>query len=296
MDRQDDSLLWASFDHRLVKTGDLRFHIVEAGAGDPVILLAGFPQSCYAWRRVMPLLAATHRVIAVDLPGQGDSDKPAGGYDTRTAAHRIHELVRALGLIRYTLVGHDIGAWIAYPYAAEFSEELVGAVLLDANIPGITLPPTFALSYERNWRSWHFLFNTVEDLPEALLTGRERVLIEWFFSKKTANATATFSRADIDEYERAYRTLGGWRGMLGYYRAVFEDMEQNKRYAGTSISTPVLALGGEFGSAPDIYEALRPLCTDISGGIVSHSGHYIPEEEPQALHGRILNFLNAKSG
>ena len=193
-------------------------------------------------------------------------------------------------------MGHDIGAWIAYPYAAEFSEDLAGAVLLDANIPGITLPPTLTLSYERNWRNWHFLFNTVEDLPEALLTGRERVLIEWFFGKKTANATATFSRADIDEYERAYSTLGGLRGMLGYYRAVFQDMEQNKNYAATAIGTPVLALGGEFGSAPDIYGALRPLCTDISGGVVPHSGHYIPEEEPQALHSRILNFLKAKSG
>lgn len=294
--RQDDGALWQSFNHRLVKAGEVRFHVVEAGTGEPVILLAGFPQSCYAWRRVMPLLAATHRAIAVDLPGQGDSDKPVGGYDTRTAAHRIHELTRALGLSRYTLVGHDIGAWITYPYAAEFPDELAGAVLLDANIPGITLPPTLTLSYERNWRNWHFLFNTVEDLPEALLTGRERVLIEWFFGKKTANATATFSQADIDEYERAYRTLGGLRGMLGYYRAVFEDTEQNKRYAEAPIRTPVLALGGEFGSAPDIYEALSPLCSDIRGGIVPGSGHYIPEEEPVVLHRRILDFLKASSG
>ena len=295
MARPNDNALWTSFDHRLVTAGGMRFHIVEAGTGDPVILLAGFPQSCYAWRRVMPLLAATHRTIAVDLPGQGDSDKPADGYDTRTAAHRIHDLVHTLGLTRYALVGHDIGAWIAYPYAAEFSAELTGAVLLDANIPGITLPPSLTLSHENNWRNWHFLFNTLQDLPEALLAGRERVLIQWFFGKKTANPTATFSRADIDECQRAYSALGGLRGMLAYYRAVFQDMEQNKTYAATPIAAPVLALAGEFGSALDIHQALRPLCTDISGGIVPRSGHYIPEEEPLALHGRILDFLQAKS-
>jgi hypothetical protein len=136
-------------------------------------------------------------------------------------------------------------------------------VLLDANIPGVTLRPTIQLGFEQNWRTWHFLFNTIPDLPEALLTGRERVLIEWFFQWKTANPAATFSTADIDEYERVYRKLGTLKSMLGYYRAVFEDMAQNSELAKTKVQSPILALGGEKGSAPDRPKVLASMMMEF---------------------------------
>ncbi len=165
-------------------------------------------------------------------------------------------------------------------------------MLLDANIPGVTLRPTLTLAPD-NWRSWHFLFNAVPDLPEALFAGRERILIEWFFGRKTANPSATFTAADIDEYERVYRALGGTRGMLGYYRAVLEDIEQNKDLAGRPIATPILALGGDVGSVPDIYEAMKPLGTNIRGGEIPDCGHYIPEEQPEVLAARMLAFFDS---
>jgi pimeloyl-ACP methyl ester carboxylesterase len=163
-------------------------------------------------------------------------------------------------------------------------------VLLDGNIPGVTLQPNLTLGPD-NWRNWHFLFNPIPDLPEALLQGRERILIEWFFSRKTANPAATFTREDIDEYERVYASLGGMRGMLGYYRAVLEDMEQNAELATRKLRIPVLAFGGDAGSAPDLYERLQPFCADIRGGLIRDSGHYIPEEQPQAIAHEIIAFL-----
>ncbi|GAB2780966.1 alpha/beta fold hydrolase [Amycolatopsis magusensis] len=275
--------------HRMVSAGDLRWHIVEAGEGPTVVLAAGFPQSVYAWRRVVPLLAGNHHVIAVDLPGQGDSDKPVGGYDTWTTAERLHDLLARLGEDRYVLVGHDVGAWVGYPFAHRYPERLRGLVLLDGNIPGVTLRPTITLGPD-NWRNWHFLFNPIPDLPEALLSGRERVLIEWFFSRKTANWRETFTREDIDEYERAYATHGGLRGMLGYYRAVLEDIERNTTLMHQQITVPVLALGGEVGSAPDLYESMKPLAADVRGGVIAGSGHYIPEEKPAELVAEIARF------
>ena len=279
------------FRHRMVSAADLRFHFVEGGVGPTVILLAGFPQSWYAWRRVMPILAPRYSVVAVDLPGQGDSDKPSGGYDTRTTGERIRTLIKTLGHNRYFMAGHDIGSWIAYPYAARYPDELARLVLLDANIPGVTLRSTIQLGFEQNWRTWHFLFNTIPDLPEALLQGRERVLIEWFFQRKTANPAGTFSTADIDEYERVYRKLGNLSGMLGYYRAIFEDMKQNAELAAAKVKIPVLALGGDGGSAPDIYEVMKPLCEDVRGGVIKDCGHYIPEEQPEALAAKMIEFF-----
>lgn len=281
------------FRHCRVEAAGLAFHLVEGGQGPAIVLLAGFPQSWYAWRKVMPLLSDDYRVIAIDLPGQGDSDKPMDGYDTHTAGERIHTLLGVLGLKEYFLVGHDIGAWIAYPYTVRYPEEVRRLALLDGNIPGVTLRPTLTISPD-NWKSWHFLFHIVPDLPEALYRGNERVLIEWFFSKKSSNKAGIFTRADISEYERVYQTLGAMRGMLGYYRAVHDDIAQNASLHGTKLKTPLLALGGSMGSAPDIYETMKPLAEHIEGGVLDDCGHYIPEEKPEEL-ARLLRDFFAKA-
>lgn len=278
------------FEHRMVAAAGLRFHLVEGGTGDPVVLIAGFPQSWYAWRRVMPLLARHHRVIAIDLPGQGDSDKPVDGYDTRTTGERIHALLKVLGHDRYFIGAHDIGAWVAYPYAARHGDEVRRLVLLDANIPGVTLRPTVDVGPD-NWKNWHFFFHPVPDLPEALLAGRERLYIEWFFHRKTANPAATFSVADIDEYERVYRMTGNLRGALAYYRAVFEDIRQNQELADVRLRTPILALGGDVGMSPNIFEAMKPLGENVQGGVVANCGHYMPEEQPEVIAERMLAFF-----
>ncbi len=290
----------AYFDHNgaplrrhFVNSWGIRFHYLRAGKGPTVVLIAGFPQTVYAWRKVIPLLSEHYDVIALDLPGQGDSDKPTAGYDTATAARRVNGFLKTIGVGRHFLVGHDVGSWVAYPYAHEFKTELDGVVFLDANIPGVTLQPFINVADPDYWRNWHFLFNIVEDLPEALLKDRERFLIEWFFNKKTAVAMETFSAADVDEYTRAYSSLGGMRGMLGYYRAVIEDMAYNKNLFETKIEPPVLALGGDAGSAPNIFEAMKPLASNLSGGVIENSGHYIPEEQPVALAAQLSTFFGS---
>lgn len=285
-----------SFSRRFVRSGDMRFHIVDGGVGPTVVLIAGFPQTAYAWRRVQPLLAGSYRTIAIDLPGQGYSDKPLDGYDTQTAATRINAVLKTLGVGRHFYVGHDIGSWVAYPYAHQYAADLDGVVFIDGNIPGITLKPEVSVTAPSNWRSWHFLFNAVDDLPEALIAGRERILIEWFFNKKTANAMTTFSAADIDEYVKAYASLGGLRGMLGYYRAVEEDMRQNQALFVNKLKTPVLALGGDVGSAPTIHELMKPLCKTLSGGVIQDCGHYIPEEQPEVLAAELTRFFETCLG
>src|SRR5258708_22718518 len=102
----------------MISAASIRFHLVEGGAGPTVIFMAGFPQSWYAWRRVMPILAARYTVIAIDLPGQGDSDKPTDGYDTRTIGERVNALIKTLGHNRYFMAGHAIGCWGAASFAA----------------------------------------------------------------------------------------------------------------------------------------------------------------------------------
>jgi pimeloyl-ACP methyl ester carboxylesterase len=268
--------------HRMVSASGLRWHVVEAGSGPTIVLAGGFPQNVHAWRHVISLLAPHWHVVAVDLPGQGDSEKPPDGYDTWTAAQRLHDLLAELGHQRYLLVGHDIGAWVSYPFAHRYPASLSGVVFIDGNIAGLSQPETVPIG-PAGWRSWHFLFNAIPDLPEALLSGRERVLIEWFFSQKTASWRETFTAEDIAEYERTLAAPGGLRGMLGYYRAVQENIERNKELRKALIQVPMLAIGGEFGSSPGLAEDMRQLGVDVTGTTISGTGHYIPEEKPQEL-------------
>ena len=101
-------------EHHNAEVRGIRLHYVTAGSGPPVVLLAGWPETWYAWRHVIPLLAPHFTVIAPDLRGQGDSERPLGGYDTASLAADIHALVRQLGYRTIRLAGHDVGAWTAY--------------------------------------------------------------------------------------------------------------------------------------------------------------------------------------
>ncbi|MGJ5047650.1 alpha/beta fold hydrolase [Bradyrhizobium oligotrophicum] len=273
------------FTHRFETVDGVRLHYVSGGppAGDVVVLLAGFPESWFAWRKVMPLLGSRYRVIAVDVPGQGDSDRPADGYDTQALATAVHRLLQQLGLTSYHLVGHDIGAWVAYPYAALFEAEVRSLALLDAGIPGVTLPEALPFAPDRAWRTWHFAFHAVADLPEMLIHGRERDYLAWFLRRKGASPEA-FSECDLDEYARVLTKAGGLRAGLAYYRAAALSALQNRELkARGRLKPPVLAVGADQGSIVDMAAPLREVADQVEGITISSCGHYIPEEQPAVL-------------
>jgi pimeloyl-ACP methyl ester carboxylesterase len=281
------------FAHRFATVDGVRLHYVTGGRPDGplVVLLAGFPESWFAWRKVMTRLAPDYRIIAPDLPGQGDSDRPARGYDTRSLADSIHGLLRQLGAERYAMAAHDVGAWVAYPYAALFGDEVRRLALLDAGIPGITLPDALPTHPDRAWRTWHFLFHAVPDLPETLITGRERAYLDWFLRRKTANPQ-TFSDTDIDEYLRVFLRDGSLRAGLAYYREAALSAQQNRALvAGGKLAMPVLALGADQGSIVDMASPLRDYASDLRGQVMANCGHFIPEEQPDATARVLAGFF-----
>ena len=285
------------FEHRFETVDGVRLHYVIGGRADGkiMVLLAGFPESWFAWRKVMPLLAAAYRIIAPDLPGQGDSDRPMGGYDTQTLATRVRGLLQKIGIGQYFLVAHDVGAWVAYPYAALFGGEVRRLVLMDAGIPGITLPEALPTAPDRAWRTWHFAFHAIPDLPEMLIAGREREYLDWFLRRKTANPE-TFSDADVAEYLRVFIKDGGLRAGLAYYRAAALSAEQNRQLSAKGkLQMPVLALGSDQGSIADMASPLRAFAEEVHGGVIANCGHFLPEEQPAAVAGELNAFIGASS-
>ncbi|MFJ9041138.1 alpha/beta fold hydrolase [Streptomyces sp. NPDC102406] len=283
----------AGFTHRWVDADGVRLHAVDGGRpdGPAVVLLAGFPQSWWAWRKVMPTLADRFRVIAVDLPGQGHSERPERGYDTHTVAAHVHAAVRALGVSTYWLAAHDIGAWVAFSLALRYESDLRGVALLDAGIPGVTLPDTIPTDPERAWKTWHFAFHLVPDLPETLLTGREREYVGWFLKAKS-HSPDTFEDAEIDHYAAAVAAEGGLRASLAYYRDAAESARKNhEALQRQHLALPVLGISSSHGSIPDMAASLSPWADNTTGVVVPDAGHFISDEQPGAVAAALTAFV-----
>lgn len=275
----------AGFSHHYGIVDGVRIHYVAGGnpQGETLVLLAGFPESWYSWRKVMPALAEHYQIIAPDLPGQGDSDKPLEGYDTQSLATAVHSLLKQLNVTCYYLAAHDVGAWVAYPFAALFGDEIKKLAILDAGIPGITLPDAVPHSGDRGWRTWHFAFHAIPDLPEELIAGKERVYLDWFLRRKTA-APDAFSEEDINEYLRIFMQSGAVRAGMAYYRALGLSAKQNAHFKTLGkLKTPVLAISAEQGSIADMATPLRPYFENVEGTMIERSGHFLQEEQPEAI-------------
>ena len=240
----------------------------------------------------MPALAERFHVIAVDLPGQGHSERPHGSYDTHTVAAHVQAALRALDVPTYWLVAHDVGAWVAFSLALKYEEHLHGVALLDAGIPGITLPESVPLDPERAWKTWHFAFHLVPGLPETLLTGRERDYVDWFLRAKTLSPD-TFDGAEVDQYAAAIAAEGGLRASLAYYRDAPRSARANRDALERGrLTVPVLGISSSHGSIPDMAASLGPWAENTTGVVIPGAGHFIPDEQPGAVVQALTAFLD----
>ena len=277
--------------HSYFDTGDVVLHYVRAGAGDSVVLLHGWPQSWYAWHKIIPALAEEHfDVIAPDLRGLGDSSRPAGGYDKASIAEDIRKLLYShLGIDRCHLVGHDWGGPVAFCLAATHPDMVRKLVMLDTAVPG-----DGSGSFSQHGRRWHHAFHQTADLPEALVAGREDIYLGWFYRHYGYQPGAIGPEA-IAEYLRTYRQEGALRCGFAYYRALEQDVAHNQSLLAASgkLSMPVLALGGgkAFGRGTDTFDSLKRVALDVRGGVIEDCGHWMPEEKPEQITRALLDFF-----
>jgi pimeloyl-ACP methyl ester carboxylesterase len=282
-----------TFSHHTASVNGIQMHYVIGGRGDPVVLLHGWPQTWYEWRKVMPALTKNYTVIAPDLRGLGDSSKPITGYDGNTTAEDIYQLLTQLGVnAKIYLVGHDVGAQTAYSYAAAHPDNVSKLVIMDYIFPGFYPPNLEGVC------CWWFSFHQTRDVPELLTVGNEREYLSWHYRGLAYNPEA-ITEADIDKYVSSYSAPGGMRAGFEYYRAFPIDEKQNKVLSETKLQMPVLALGGDIypalgGDAPGNFalDSTQGLAENVKGVIVPLSGHYIAEEQPDFVIEQLAAFFS----
>jgi pimeloyl-ACP methyl ester carboxylesterase len=280
-----------TFSSRLVDLGELRLHAVIGGEGPPLLLVHGWPQCWYAWRMLMPALAADFEVVAVDQRGIGLSDKPAGGYDTATLANDLVALMEALGHDRFALYGTDTGMPIAYALAADHPERVGRLAVSEAPLPGISPAPPLFLPPALNQRLWHLTFNQLDaDVNEALVRGREAI----FFGAEFDASAGTKKLPDevVNYYvETLARDPEALRGSFELYRQFPTIIAQNEQRKSRRLTMPVLAIGGEESGAAGVAETMKLVADDVQGVVLPGAAHWVAEQAPEELLAALTDFL-----
>ncbi|MBG0812050.1 alpha/beta hydrolase [Methylosinus sp. H3A] len=271
---------------RFFEVDGLRLHHVALGAGPPVVLLHGWPQTWFAWRATMERLSRRFTVIAPDLRGLGSSERSPSGYDKRSIAEDIAALIDRVAGGRAHVIGHDMGGKAAYVLALLHPAKVARLILVDCLVPGTENMDA------RRGGAWHYGFHMAREIPELLTQGRERDYIAaqiraWSFRKDAV------SEAAITEFARHYARPGGMTAGFDYYRALPEDARFVQQLADRRLDMPALAIAGRHGVGARLAEALRPQASALSSIIVEESGHFVADEAPEIFWREVERFLAA---
>jgi len=279
--------LLPGFSNNYTDVNGITIHYVSGGEGKPLVLLPGWPQTWWAYHKVLPALAEKHHVIVVDIRGMGSSSTPGGGYEKKNMAKDILDLITFLGYSKVTIAGHDIGANVAFSFAANYPEHTTKLIMLDTPHPDEDMYKLPMLPVGMPVYPWWVAFNQVKELPEVLLEGRYAILQEWIFDLMLLDKSA-ISSFDKLVYAHHYNKKDNIRAGNAWYQAFAQDIEDLKSY--NKINIPVAAIGSMAGC-----EMLSYFLAKFSDSVVvkeiENSMHFIMEENPQRVIEAILEFM-----
>jgi pimeloyl-ACP methyl ester carboxylesterase len=280
----------AEVEHHSAAVNGTTLHYVSAGAaGSPILLVHGFPESWWAFHKLIPMLAKTHRVFAVDLRGFGDSDNQADDYDSATTAEDLHQLIRTIGVGAVHLTGQDIAGGSVFRLAATHPEDVASFTAIEMGLAGFGLEGFGDITHGG---SWHIGVLAAPGIAEMLFTGREReVLGQWAFPSMSA-VDGAVSDDDLKEFVRVYSRADGWRGPIGLYRSMLAEGAELKALAASDpLTMPTLAVGGAGGpfTAGTLSQVAQSHVASVQ---LDGIGHYVAMEAPEALAEALLSFIS----
>lgn len=286
------TLEFSDFAHGKATVPGGQIHYRLGGEGETVILLHGWPQHSLQWHSVAPKLAERYRVLVPDLPGCGGSSIPRSGYDKRTIAASLRELVGQLDLGPVKLIGYDHGAGVAYNYACANRDEVTHLALIEFVLPGCGYEK--AMMPAPDWHTgsnWQLALFTVPDVAEFAFRGRERELLTWFFWHGSCNPSPV-SAEHLQEYVDQMAKPGALRAGIEYYAAVWQDMEINKVNMQHKLTIPVMGIGGRNNAGEFVGRSLGSVAANPQVAVVEDAGHWVSDENPAELSRILLDFVS----
>ena len=277
----------AGFKSNMANVNGVNIHYVTGGQGEPLLLIHGFGQNWFMWNRLLPELSKHFTIIAPDLRGVGESGKPESGYDKKTMAGDLHELVKKLGYTNVNVAGHDIGLMVAYAYAAQFGNEVKKVALMDALLPGVE--PVWS---ELNGKLWWFGFFGWP-ASGTIVAGKEGEFLTNFWPV-VGHVNDAFTEEETNEFIRAYSVSGATTGSFHWFGAFPQDAKDNKEFMKHKLTMPLLAMGGEFQSASFLADHSRLVAENVTETKILGSGHWMVQEQTDAVLKGLMDFFITK--
>ncbi len=279
--------------HRDIITNGIRMHYVTQGTGPLIVLLHGFPEFWYSWRHQISFLAEHgYTVVAPDLRGYNDSDKPRKGYNVGTLVRDIEGLIKGLGQEKATIVGHDWGGALAWAFAMRYPQMTERLIVLNAPHPAAMYRELRTLKQLR--KSWYMFFFQLPWLPEAILSRNRAEVIGEMLSRSAVQKSA-FPPEVIEKYRDAMSKPGAMTAALNYYRQMFRRSPRKTTGRIQTISAPTLLLWGEQDIALgiELTHGLEQWVENIQVHYLPDSGHWVQQEKPDSVNQLMLDFLQA---
>ena len=271
-----------------------RLGVAEHGSGTiPLVLLHGWPQTSYAWRHVVPLLAPDCRTLAFDLPGIGSSDPAAGQFDKWSISGDLHASLGQRGVQNPLVVGHGMGAQVAYAYLRRYPAQVRGVMVLDTPIAGVRGCEDLFTSAA----FWHVGFHQTMQggtgLADLLVAGRERRYFRSHIDRFAGHPDA-ITDADVAIYAHGYEGPQRLAAGFALYRAIPLDIARNERHTAT-VAPPVQLAFAEYCHATVLPEVAAGLdeagAHHVETSIIADSGHWVAEEQPAGVAAAINRFI-----
>lgn len=264
-------------------------HYVSAGrSGSPILLVHGFPETWWAFHRIIPLLAKNHRVFAVDLRGFGDSEASSTPHGSQTLADDLHALIVKLEVGPVHLSGQDVSGSVAFRLAALHPEDVASFTAIEMGLPGFGLE---GLADVTHGGAWYIGLFIAPGIPDLLLPGREREFLAKIAYPAMCAVPEAVNDADMNEFVRSYGRPNGWTGAVGLYRAMLSEAAEIKALAEAhKLEMPVLAVGAGGGLFTEM--TMKQVAgAEIRSTVLDGVGHYVAMEAPERLADVMLAFV-----
>lgn len=287
--------------HMRARVNGIRMHYVIAGKGEPLLLVHGTPKTHFYWYKLIPLLSDSFTLIAPDLRGFGDTDRPTAeeGYDSLTNAHDLSDLMEQLGYKQYFVHGEDRGAEFAYVLTATYPDRVKALSFCEMLLSGDALDTMSYFTKENvrrqfhqngTWQ-WHIPFFWMAHVPEFLIAGKEEEFWTWWMKAETWNPNA-ISEECVREWVSHIKSPGGLRGVLETYRAAFKNAEINARLKKTKLKQPVMTIGAPEFFGNTVETQMKEYAENVvCNHVFDECGHSLALEAPDRLASSLKEFF-----